>query len=144
RSFVSLLARVQELQSFDPPLIAVPGTHALAWADALDPAAIVLTELGAKWPQFEPVWSKILGDETSPYRSRIAECFANYTAGWAPWAQKIKSVNALRLHEGALPGDFTLTLTKGRERIGIVGLNSSSLHLTKENFEGKLASHPAQ
>ena len=144
RFFRKLLDLLQELQSFEPPLIAVPGNHDLAWADALDPAAIVLTELGAKWPQFEPVWSKILGDETSPYRSRIAECFANYTAWWAPWAQKIKSVNALRLHEGALPGDFTLTLTKGRERIGIVGLNSSSLQLTKENFEGKLALHPAQ
>ena len=142
--FEKLLSVIDDLQKSRPPLLATPGNHDLAWADAVSPVALVLTELGEKWPQREQVWKMILGEAASDYHRLIAACFANYSTWWKPWLAKIKSSNQLHLHEGCLPGDFTACLTKGDTRIGIVGLNSSLLQLTGENFEGRLALHPEQ
>jgi len=144
RFFEKLLSFIDELQKSRPPLLAVPGNHDLSWADELNAATLVLTGLGEKWPQWEPVWKKIIDDATSDYHRLIVSCFANYSTWWKPWADKIRSSNDLTLHEGCIPGDFAACLTKGDARIGIVGLNSSTLQLTRENFEGKLALHPEQ
>ena len=48
------------------------------------------------------------------------------------------------LKAGVLAGDFSATIEKNGAKLGILGLNTSFLQVTGDNYEGKLAIHPRQ
>jgi len=115
----------------NPVFLAVPGNHDLTRpADLYDPSVQVLLKLWSSEENQIPFWSKPLSQQ----RTLINNVFSNYSHWWAHTAHK-----PLDLKEGLLPGDFSATIVKDGFRLGIMGLNTTFLQLTGEDFKGKLA-----
>jgi len=75
----------------------------------------------------------------SPYYKAVRDLFANYTKWWRRQCRKDFFRERVTLTEGAIPGDFAATLTKGKCRVGIVGLNTAFLHFAEGKMRGRLA-----
>ncbi|MEX1027395.1 MAG: metallophosphoesterase [Candidatus Paceibacterota bacterium] len=112
-----------------PALFIVPGNHDLTRPKE-NAATRVLTRL---WDDPE-VQQEFWEDEASEYRSLIIDAFQEYKQ-WSdncPYRQPSAKT-------GILPGDFSSTLEVDGLKIGIVGLNTTFLQLTKGDYLGKLA-----
>ncbi|MBN1612750.1 MAG: metallophosphoesterase [Polyangiaceae bacterium] len=123
------------LGSPNPKLVVVPGNHDLVRPTAKDLSAVPAL---ADWDKREPgtvhdalnaFWAREKHD-----RRIVASAFANYLAWREQWP--FERVSEL---PGQLPGDFTATFEKGGIAVGLVGLNSAFLQLTKsEAYKGRL------
>ncbi len=118
--------------SGDAVLLAVPGNH-----DMVRPKPSGKDGPAVKW-LLEPGGFGKIEDEfwpqaSSPYRTVIADAFANYSTWWqgAPW-------RASDIIPGIITGDFACTLPCGARKIGIVGLNTAFLQLGGGNYHGRL------
>ncbi len=129
RTLRSLWDHLRRLGS-TPSLLTVPGNHDLTRPDPRRPETVLLS----RWAQFPEIQAEFWADPDSVYRKFVREAFANYSA----WATS-HPFCSLEPAAGLLPGDFSTVLERGELRLGIVGLNTSFLQLTDNNYEGKLA-----
>ncbi|MBD2457077.1 metallophosphoesterase [Nostoc sp. FACHB-87] len=118
-----------------PKLLAVPGNHDLVRPNKKDPAVRLLQQ----WLNLPDIQEEFWEDAESPYRQVVTKAFENYIIWWENQTFKPKDLKL-----GTLPGDFSATIEKEGAKLGIVGLNTSFLQLTGDNYEGKLALHPRQ
>jgi predicted MPP superfamily phosphohydrolase len=118
-----------------PKLLAVPGNHDLVRPNKKEPAVRLLQD----WLNKPDIQEEFWEDMESPYRQVVTKAFENYMAWWENQTFKPED-----LKPGILPGDFSATIEKEGAKLGIVGLNTSFLQLTGDNYEGKLALHPRQ
>lgn len=118
-----------------PKLLAVPGNHDLVRPNAKEPAVRWLQ----RWLDEPEIQKEFWEDAASSYRQVVTKAFENYITWWE--RQPFKPEH---LKVGILPGDFSATLEKNGAKLGILGLNTSFLQLTGDNYEGKLAIHPRQ
>jgi predicted MPP superfamily phosphohydrolase len=119
---------------FSPKLLAVPGNHDLVRPKRITPPVKLLRQ----WND-DPELQTEFWDDKSPYHKVVTKAFQNYT-DWLK-NQPLKPDN---LKYGILPGDFSVTIEKGDAKLGIVGLNSTFLQLTGEDYDGKLVLHARQ
>ncbi|MCP4699033.1 MAG: hypothetical protein GY862_19595 [Gammaproteobacteria bacterium] len=116
-----------------PMLLAVPGNHDLVRPDKKNPAAKLLH----MWD--EDIQTEFWEDGESPYRQVVTHAFKNYTQWREHQPLHVKNINT-----GILPGDFSVTIGKEGAKLGIVGLNTSFLQLTGDDYNGRLALHARQ
>ena len=115
----------------EPVLLAVPGNHDLTRPDSNDHSVRQLREsfLSATSIQ-EEFWE----NDKCRYRQVVNEAFQNYLSWWDNQHYRPQD----NFQKGIIPGDFSYTFRKGDSSFGIVGLNSSFLQLTNDNYEKKL------
>ncbi len=131
-----LWEKLKQLGS-SPYLLAVPGNHDLIRPHPEEPTVILLQE----WQKREKIKEAFWNDPESPYRKLITQSFENYLKWWTKQAYKPKK----DFKVGSLPGDFSCTFEKqDGAKLGVVGLNSSFLQLTDDDYEGKLELHASQ
>jgi len=120
-----------KLDSENAKLLAVPGNHDLSRPSSEDddPAADRLVELGG----FEKIEARFWAQPSGSYRNVIQKAFKNYEAWWSSTHHRPREIN-----KGELPGDFSTTVACGTRRIGVVGLNTTFLQLTGENYKERL------
>ncbi len=129
----------RELEQWGPPpkLLAVPGNHDLQWQNTRDVRLLYHWETDAEFRK--EFWQ----ETDNPYREVVNRAFAAYDKWWrdSPWKPD-------DVQPGWLPGDFFCTFVKDGFKLGIVGLNSAFLQLTKKrlgnSFRGHLAVEPEQ
>ncbi len=119
-----------------PKLLAVPGNHDLVRPRRTDPSVRLLQQ----WADQPDIQDEFWEEADSPYRQVIKRAFKNYTIWW----RNAQSFKAKDVNTGILPGDFSTTFEKEGAKLGIVGLNTSFLQLTDDNYEGKLALYAKQ
>jgi hypothetical protein len=115
--------------------LAVPGNHDLARPKEDEPSVLLLKE----WSERQNIQKVFWEDEKSAYRKIVTKAFKDYWAWWEKQPFRVRNINS-----GILPGDFSATIQKDGARLGIIGLNTSFLQLTGDNYEGKLALHARQ
>ncbi len=116
-----------------PALVAVPGNHDLLRPPPRDPEVLLLRNWTPDIQQ--EFWS----DAKCRYRQTVDNAFKEYQAWWD--SQTLRPA-ITRL--GLMPGDFSATIEKNGVKFGILGLNTTFLQLTEDNYKGKLAIHPQQ
>ncbi|MCP4702116.1 MAG: metallophosphoesterase [Gammaproteobacteria bacterium] len=119
----------------NPLLLAVPGNHDLERPARKDPSVRLLQE----WDKHPDIQKEFWKDPNSPYRQIVTNAFKNYT----DW-QKAHTAKLRHYRSGMLPGDFSVTIKKQGAELGIVGLNTSFLQLTGDDYKNKLALHARQ
>ena len=134
-----LLKEVQRLQSGTEPLVlAVPGNHDLQRpkdAKAID-------ALLGGWQQV-PAMKERLWDGSDPtLHDMLGESFSEYETWWARRRARAAAFG-VAITPGRLPGDFAATIEKADCKLGIMGLNTSFLHL-RDGLQGRLAVHADQ
>ena len=127
-----LWERLRELDSGDAVLLAVPGNHDLYRPNPKEDNAAIDTLL--EKDGFHRIETKFWDHPAGAYRRVINDAFAAYSQWWDKTPLRPRGVKA-----GALPGDFSVTLQCGGQRIGIVGLNTTFLQLTGGDYKGRLA-----
>jgi predicted MPP superfamily phosphohydrolase len=115
-----------------PTFLAIPGNHDLV--RPTDEAGIrsILTS----WEQRE-IQEAFWNSEAAILRQYVKQAFEPYENWW-------KEQQPDHLKYGLLPGDFLYSFERDNIKIGIIGLNTAFLQLTRDNYEGKLALHPRQ
>lgn len=118
-----------------PELLVVPGNHDLVRPNSKDPSVRLLQQ----WEDQPDIQEEFWENTDSPYRHVVTQVFSNYVNWWERQPFRVKNTNP-----GILPGDFSVTVEKNGAKFGILGLNTSFLQLTDDNYEGKLALHTQQ
>jgi hypothetical protein len=118
-----------------PVLLAVPGNHDLVRPDVEkrkpSPAERFLIDPA----KFSEVAEELWTDPSSEYRELIVKAFANYVSWWQGTPFRVRE----EIRSGLLPGDFAATLhIDTGHTIGIVGLNTAFLQLTRADYHAKL------
>jgi len=124
-----------------PLFLAVPGNH-----DLIRPRVSAVVRALRRFHDERDLQAEFWRDPESEYRALIDEAFAPFMA-WNKTFTSLENTGSgpsLSLNPGLLPGDFSATITKEGLRLGIVGLNSSFLQLTGDNYEGRLHLDPRQ
>lgn len=126
-----LWAELRELGSGGAVLLAVPGNHDLARPPG-KPAA-TLRQL-IRDGGFEEISEEFWSDTSGEYARAVHGAFEHYTNWWTNTPDRARAM----VNDGLLPGDFAATIeTEGRS-IGVVGLNTTFLQLTGDEYEGRL------
>jgi predicted MPP superfamily phosphohydrolase len=118
-----------------PLLFAVPGNHDLTRPDEADSEVKLLK----KWFEDDDVPRELFSGRDNQYLSVVTRCFENYTK----WYSALEIPTAPVRH-GLLPGDTSCVIEANGLKIGLVGLNSSFIHLSGSDYEGKLLVSPRQ
>ena len=106
----------------NPILLTVPGNHDLKRPKRKNPTIDWLLEPQGYQKKVGEFWT----NKRNPYRRAVHNTFKAYEA----WIKDRPYSQGHPIHPGALPGDFSTTLTTdGGRRIGIVGLNTTFLQL---------------
>jgi hypothetical protein len=112
-----------------PELLAVPGNHDLCFPE--DSAELTL--LTHLWDNPNAGIEKDFWKSPKPRTREVVEkAFENYVEWWRSAPHKPE------VSDGILPGDFSTTIAK-RYKLGIVGLNSAFLQLTRDSYQNRLA-----
>lgn len=121
-----------------PVLFTVPGNHDLLRPNSLNPGARALNNWWGDAAVRNAFWKK----DPPDYFAVVENAFANYTS----WLKQLRASHIFpeSLCEGLLPGDSSTRLTVRGIKLGLVGLNSSWLQLTGEDYDGRLDIHPQQ
>ncbi|QKV52022.1 metallophosphoesterase [Comamonas antarctica] len=121
----------------DPKLVVVPGNHDLERPKEMDPTGRVM----AQWWNDAAVRDDFWKSNSSVYRIAVSEWFKNFES----WHERLSEVIPMApFTRGLLPGDIAVTIEKGSQRLGIVGLNSAWLQNAGGDFQGRLCVHPRQ
>lgn len=118
-----------------PLLCKVPGNHDLVRPDR----SAVTKAISEWWWKDSSLRVQFWKEPNCEYRRAINSYFENYTN----WASHLK-VPSIPCVQGILPGDFSAVFQKGKIKIGIIGLNSTSLQIASGDFKGKLDIHVSQ
>lgn len=106
-----------------PKLFIVPGNHDLVRPDSSEPTPIAL----GSWWENDKIKSSFWNDTSNQYKLFFENLFCNYTEFYK---QLIKdSFPICEVVEGYIPGDSSTILNLDNLNVGLVGLNSSYLHL---------------
>lgn len=136
RTLDRLWRRLEQLGS-NPRLIAVPGNHDLQrpkhW---YAPVPLALSQ----WHSHRELRDHVFDVADNPYVLELRRCFAAYTA----WAARAPWFVRDGVSSGVMPGDIAASLSLHGLDIGVVGLNSSFLQLTGDDYTEKLDIHPRQ
>lgn len=126
-----LWKRLEELESGDAVLLAVPGNHDLYRPKPSDddPAMDALLDKEG----FHRIEAKFWDPQVSSYRRVIQNAFAAYNQWWKKAPHRPVDVKV-----GILPGDFSVTIEQNGRRIGIVGLNTTFFQLAGGDYKGRL------
>jgi len=119
-----------------PLLCPIPGNHDLIRPD---PSTAIARALTQHWWTDEDVRTQFWRDPACEYRIAVERYFENYT----DWLHKTSLPKIDMLH-GSLPGDFSATFSKGPLQLGIIGLNSTFLQVSKGDFKRRLDLHVSQ
>jgi len=115
-----------------PYLLAVPGNH------DLDRSGLNKMTVRAlkSYPEDHEIREEFWLDITSKgdYFSVISNCFKNYF----DWYEQV-NLPKPNLKHGLMPGDFSSTLEINDLRVNIMGLNSTFLEMSNDDFKGRLA-----
>lgn len=126
-----LWKKLGELGSGGAVLLAVPGNHDLYRPNPNEDNAAIDALLDKDG--FQRIETKFWDQSAGVYRRVINDAFAAYSQWWDKAPHQPPDVKT-----GALPGDFSVTLELGGQRIGIVGLNTTFLQLAGGDYEGRL------
>lgn len=118
-----------------PVLCPIPGNHDLTRPE---PKSAIATAFRHWWDHDE-VRLDFWKDPECELRTTVDAMFSNYSK----WLCKVQ-VPQPEYNHGALPGDFAAVVSKGEEKIGIVGLNSAFLQVAAGAYEGLLDLHVSQ
>lgn len=136
RTFDRLWRHLERLGS-RPRLVAVPGNHDLQRPRfRYDPIPLALSQ----WHQHRELRDHIMSTEDNAYLAELRRYFAPYSE-WttrSPWFVR-EGVNG-----GVMPGDLAASLSLNGIELGIVGLNSTFLQLTGDDYNERLDVHPRQ
>ena len=129
---------INDLQpSCQPVLLAVPGNHDLVRPDALN------SDGPAYLDNYDTEATLSGSGGAGPgLTTHFNTAFVNYTKWWneCPYRPEEPS----KITPGLYPGDFAASLDIRGVKLGVVGLNSALLQLTRGDYEGKLSIHPRQ
>lgn len=113
----------------NPLFVSIPGNH-----DLLRPVSTsAFVKALSLWHTDSDVRKAFWSDAECEYRKGIEQCFSNYTN----WFKGLKLPKP-SLIGGLLPGDFSATIKHDNLTLGIVGLNTTFLQITGDDFEEKL------
>jgi hypothetical protein len=124
----------------EPYLLVIPGNHDLKRPTPSAAGCKALTHL---WDTDEEIrntiWRK---KKDTDYWKTIQAAFENFQQ----WLADAKNHFPIPpgMKPGLLPGEFAVTLEKSDNKIGVIGLNTAFLQLSKGLYKGKLDAHPAQ
>nr|VFK12840.1 MAG: Calcineurin-like phosphoesterase [Candidatus Kentron sp. LPFa]VFK30593.1 MAG: Calcineurin-like phosphoesterase [Candidatus Kentron sp. LPFa] len=130
----------------EPLFLAVPGNHDLERSKEHDPAAKCLAHRFWDGDVQKDFWS----EQSKHYRSVVKRAVQRYSEWWEPHAKRLRSSPKFRdcqakdYREGWLPGEFSVTIEKEGCRLGIIGLNTSFMHVVSGRKEGEIALHLRQ
>lgn len=127
----------------DPVLLSVPGNHDLARPASEKPKAAL--RLLLRHNGFGEIAEEFWVDPNCEYREIVSAAFANYQA----WSEKNHRTNGVTLTPGILPGDFAASINVKSDdgeplKIGIAGMNTTFLQLSKGDYTGRLVVDPRQ
>ncbi|WP_129779045.1 cell division protein ZapE [Peristeroidobacter soli] len=111
-----LRSSIQKLQQAWPALIVVPGNH-----DGEHRIPFDRDGLGARIADGQERTADFWSNEQDPQRQSVARAFYNYES----WRRRAESLGGNV--RGLLPGDFAISREINGIRVGIVGLNDSSM-----------------
>jgi predicted MPP superfamily phosphohydrolase len=125
-----------------PVLFPVPGNHDLVRPDPESPVVQAL----AAWANRATLREDIFWDPRRglPYREEISRAFAHYQEWFQRWRSRHPNPGGYVEREGLLPGDLMARYEIGDLCVGLVGLNSSFLHLSDEVRAGGIDVHSVQ
>ncbi|MCP4347971.1 MAG: CHAT domain-containing protein [Desulfobacterales bacterium] len=121
--------------STSPILLPVPGNHDLVRPGSEDYAVKGIQEL---WHNDEEMRKDFWDNKKN--RRIVDRALKNYKEWFEQWRKKY----SLTWRDGILPGDFSVTIEKNGLLVGIVGLNSTFLQLTDQNYLKQLEIDPQQ
>ena len=123
--------RLKQLGSA-PVLLAVPGNHDLDRSKVSPPvgASQSFPEPAEYHRKADEFWQ----DGHSEFRKMVTSTFSNYADWWA--TRPFSSGQAMT--DGLLPGDFSTTFELGKQRVGVVGLNTTFAQLTSGDYRQRL------
>ena len=122
--------------NFNPHFLAIPGNHDLVRLRPIDIRAVALKTWHTENAIRKEFWE---GGPKNQYRKAVNETFRHFSN----WRSALP-VQTLKVKEGILPGDFSVVFDKQGIQVGIIGLNSTFLQLTGDDYEGKLDLDPRQ
>ena len=115
---------------FDPLFIPVPGNHDLKLFDDVHP----MSNFRGCWEENNKLRDEFWDNPNSYYRNTLQEAFKGYT----DWISSRPVSMPDNFQSGILPGDFSLSISLNGFNLGIIGLNSAFLQLTRGNYKGKI------
>ena len=119
-----------------PKLLAVPGNHDLVRPQGTqEPNDKVFHDWLREFWEKDPSSIKAFWENgTFGSRKIISESFANYEDWWENQTDR----RPTGINKGIIPGDFSFSYEKEGAKLGILGLNTSFLQLTNDDYQGKL------
>lgn len=133
--YTGLTSKLNDLWTFfrekldcNPYFFSVPGNHDVLRPKGDNPHLNSLKELYYQ----KNIIKKALWDPDSDYFNFIKDCFSNYTNWYDGLHEALDARNPEYYTAGYLPGDFSARIEISGIKLGIVGLNSSFLHLSDE------------
>lgn len=136
RSLTNELNAIWELwdkAEMKPKLFTVPGNHDLFRPDQKDAAAKILS----LWGNDQDVINEFWNEPDNQYLKLVRKSFLHYEN----WLDKINSTGIpfAPITKGILPGDISSNIEINNISVGLVGLNSSFLQISGNNYFKKLA-----
>lgn len=118
-----------------PVLFPVPGNHDLTRPNQKQSQVKGLR----KWFDDIEVSEELFSGKDNQYLSVVTQCFENYTK----WYSKLE-IPVAQTTSGLLPGDSSCVIESNGLKVGIIGLNSSFIQLSGDDYNGKLLVSPKQ
>ncbi|OOO32628.1 hypothetical protein EFR00_32315 [Rhizobium sophoriradicis] len=137
--FDEVVSRLQELwghfkkMGFRPSLICIPGNHDIERPDGKSPTVKVLK----RWFENSDIWEDFFSEPVDPYRRTVVESLSNYNRFISELAST--GIPLLNSVSGLMPGDQLLAVRNDKVSLGVLGLNSTWLQLSGDDYKGKLA-----
>ncbi len=119
-----------------PIFVCVPGNHDVVRPDPGKSDVVALQQ----WHRDDRVPKQFWSKSPSEYRDFISDCLKNYTR----FMDDIRLPTSSEVKKGMLPGDFSAIVAGRDMRCGVVGMNTTYLHLTDGDTKGALAVNIAQ
>lgn len=119
-----------------PKLLAVPGNHDLVRPQGTQELndKVFHDWLRDFWEKDPRSIKSFWENGTFGSRKIISESFANYEDWWENQTDR----RPTGINKGIIPGDFSFSYEKEGAKLGILGLNTSFLQLTNDDYQGKL------
>ncbi|OBQ70969.1 metallophosphoesterase family protein [Mesorhizobium erdmanii] len=122
-----------ESLGFKPTLICIPGNHDIQRPDARRAEVRVLK----KWFEEREIWDDFFRDNNDTYRHIITGALSGYERFVANLAST--SIPLARAQIGLLPGDQLISFHDKQITLGVMGLNSTWLQITGDEYKGTLS-----
>jgi hypothetical protein len=119
-----LNAAVADNEDPTPVLVPVPGNHDLARPSKTD-AETIRTGFASRTAASPPLWE--------PGQRGVDELIQRSFAAYSGWLRHHPLPFPPGMHHGLLPGDLRATIERDGVRVGVLGLNTSYLHLADES-----------